>query len=320
MFNSGKGSILVLMETDLPNETLRVDLANAIHTLEYTLDLLTEALSEETRHPVWGWRTDDTVEARRNAITMIRAIDYQRDQPSGETRIYPALLGVRTSTLRLAHEVNEAKEALAIAFKAMQGRRITIDGEQRDLTRHALSFLGRLHLHFHQATRQIVICDTAPYRVGFTWLVGSARVARTSREELLDRLTRRVGEGMDRDPGILADIERLRGLPQGEPLARYRRPLPHPRANIAWRTPDGQIVRKLRPAVMPILYPAEAGQPLPKLRPLPEQPPEKPQRAPRRARQGERRVSPERFLITEPIHRYTIASPSRAAAGATHER
>lgn len=300
------------METAKSHEELRVDLANAIHALEHALGALTEALGEETRYPIWGWRTEDPAEARRNAIAMLRAIDYRPDQPSGETRIYPALLGVRPTTLALAHQVNEAKRELADAFKAMQGIRITVDGEVRDLTRHALSYLGRLHLHYQQATRQIVVCDTAPYRVGFTWLVASAYVRRTSREALLEQLQRRAGEGGDCDPGILADIERLRALPKGEPLARYRRPLPHPRVNIAWRDEKGQFTRKLRPAVLPILYPAGPGEPLPLLRPLADRVPDGPQRAPRRPRPGERRVAPERFLITEPIHRYTIAQQGTA--------
>ena len=287
------------------NQALQIDLKIAIDALDAALAALAEALRTEAGFPSWGWRAEDPERARAQAIQMILATEYHDDQAPNQSRYYPALIGTRPKTLELAHALNDAKHQVAEAFKAMRGQRIVIDGETRELTRHALARMGRARFHFHMATRHLVICDERPSRVGFTWTVKSSRIEHTNREALIKRLIRWMEEGpaQPNDPGILHDIEQLQGLASGTPLAFKRDPIPHPRANIAWRQPDGTIVRKLRPAVLPILYLAQAGEQLPPFRPLANAPHE--QSKPRKPRPGERRVGKERLLRTLPVYPYT---------------
>ncbi len=285
-------------------------LADAMHRLEQTLEALATRLRQETDYPIWGWKTEDPAEARRRAIQLLMAIDYVDGQHPSESRIYPALIGTSRETLEVAYQVNVAKRQLEQALRAFGRDTVPVtrpDGSvvRMDRLRHALANLGHLRLHKVQAVRKIVICDTSPYRVGYTWAVRTARVERTDRETLIAQLQRRIDPEYPSDPGLFEDLERLRSLPPGEPLAIYRRPQCHPRVNLAFRI-DGEVVRKLRPAVMPILYPATRGAPLPKLRPLEVDPPNR-----RRARRSDRRVNEERFLRTEPVHRYLPATDIR---------
>lgn len=284
------------------NQSLQLDLKIA---LDATLAALAEALRTEAGFPGWGWRAEDSERARTRAIQMILATEYHDNEQPNQSRYYPALIGTRPGTLTLAHCVNEAKQQVAEAFKAMRGRRIVIDGETRELTRHALARMGRARFHFHMATRQLVICDERPSRVGFTWTIASNRIEHTNREALLKRLMHSMEKGavQTNEPSILHDIERLRGLPSQTELAFKRAPIPHPRANVAWKQPDGNTIRKLRPALLPILYPARAGESLPNYTPLKEMP-ESPSRG-RAPRRGERRVGNERLLRTLPVYPYT---------------
>jgi len=249
--------------------------------------------------------------AELRAIRMLHTLEYQADQAPSTTRIYPALLGASEQTLALAEAVNAAKDALAKAFKAMQGRRILIDidGEpvQVDLTRHALASLGKIHLHFHLATRHIVICPHAPYRVGYTWTTGSKRIERTTREQLIRRLHNTRNKRKDiQDHGMEEDLSYLSRQPPYAKFAIKRPPIKHPRANIAWRVPgEDRVERRLRPAMLPILYPAQPGGDLPTITPLSLEPPG--DDAPRRVQwpqKGEVRVSDQRVLKTLPVYAY----------------
>lgn len=286
------------------NQALQLALKVAIDQLDDALDALASALRTETGYPAWGWKTEDPERARGEAIRMLLATDYHDDQAPNQSRYYPALIGTRSETLMLARQLNEAKAAVAEAFTAMRGRHVREDGKTKELTRHALERMGRARFHFHMATRQIVICDEKPSHVGFTWLSRSNRIQQSSREEVIERLYRTIEKQSvpTEDPGIEQDLERLRALAPGTPLAFKRAPIPHPRANIAWRHPDGTIVRKLRPAMLPILYPTRADEDLPSYRPLPPEPTMASRR--RTPRPGERRVAPERLLRTLPVYRY----------------
>jgi len=290
-------------------ETLRIELAEALDALEQTIDALCTGIRAETDYPTWGWRDEDPQAARLEASTMIRAIDYEPGQAANETRIYPALLGASAETCERAHSVNHAKIRLKQALDAMKDMTIEIDGEEKDLLRHALSFLGHLHLHYIQATRRIQVLEQKPYRVGYTWLTGSARIERTSRELELRKIRHNLERAGGLDAGLEEDLQRLLALPPGEPLARRRRALPHPRVNLVFktRTENGEAdTRRIpKPAVLPIIYPAQPGEPLPKMRrPLAPEPPTpgKPRRKPRRIKGV--RVDNERYLITVPVHRY----------------
>ena len=295
-------------------ELLRAELADTIHQLEQGIDDLCAILRQQHDYPIWGWRQEEPAMARLEALQMIRAIEYEENQPGNETRIYPALMGTSREGLEAAEVLNRTKTRLGKLLAAMRGH--TIDardacGRQRpiDLLRHALAFLKHPRLHSLQATRHLVVCPQAPARVGFTWITGSSRVGRTDRDTLIAQLEARLQKNPE-DEGLHIDLERLARLAPGEPLAHYRAPKVHPRANIKYVKATGEVERVPKPAMMPILFPSEPGGALPPMKPLEDTVPPPGSRRKKRAARGAVRVDPERYLITQPIHRYREASAS----------
>lgn len=285
------------------NSELQVALADALSTLVARLDALDRRLIAEAGYPQWVWHAPGKLPARDQARAVLRAIEYIDHQDPHETRICPALLGASDETLRAARAVNATKIELEAALRAidpvLQVRRDPKTGVEitERLLKVALAEIGYKRFHRRQALRKIVVLDRRPNKVSYTW-AQLPKIERTDRETVRAQLQRMFEEG-GATLRLVEDLERIEALPAATPLALVRPPHIHPRANLVYGV-RGHSTRAQCRAVLPILYPAAYGEPLPALRALPDDPPI----APTRARRASVQVADTPYLMTLPVHRY----------------
>lgn len=290
------------------NTKLRAILTTTIHQLESLLANLDLALRDEEGYPLWVWHENDRHNARLQVRRIITAIDYGDGQDSASTRICPALIGVSAATLEIARKVNEAKASLHQALKNMDGLKIeeqdrkTGDCILRPLIKIALASLGHARLHRRQATRKLVILEHAPESVSFIWS-RLPKIESISIEEAQHRLEARLEKVRGNSLSIEEDLRRLNQIDSAERLAIVNPPHLHPRANIAWVMEEGTTQRGQKRAVLPIFYPATRYERLPRLRPLPEDPPSPGSRL----RRNDATVETTPFLLSIRAHRYTLS-------------
>lgn len=285
---------------------LRAVLATAIHQLDSSLDTLDSYLRDEEGYPLWVWHEKDQYNARLQVRRVITAVDYQDGQDPASTRICPALVGVSITTLEVAHQVNKAKSFLQKALKDMDGIKI----EERDrktgacilrpLIKVAVASLGHARLHRRQATRKLVTLEDTPESVSFIWS-RLPKIESIDIEEARHQLESRLEKTQGSSLLIEEDLRRLNQLHSAERLAIVNPPHLHPRANIAWLMEERATRRGQKRAVLPIFYPATRYEGLPRLRPLPEEPPSPGQRL----RRNDATVETTPFLLSIRAHRYT---------------
>ncbi|WP_240761483.1 hypothetical protein [Nitrosococcus wardiae] len=284
---------------------LRAVLATAMNYLETQLRILDQTLKEEEGYPLWVWHEKNPTKARIQLRQIITAIDYQDGQDPVSTRICPALVGVSITTLNTIHHINEGKAALQQALKNMDGIKIEEPDREtgtpllRPLIKVALASLGHARLHRRQATRKFVILEQMPESVSFIWS-RLPKIESIDMEEARHRLEIRLEKGQGNSLLVEEDLRRLNQCDPNERLAIVNPPHIHPRANIAWFTEEGITRRAQKRAVLPIFYPTTRYDNLPRLRPLPEEPP----MPGLRLRRNDATIETNPFLLTIRAHRY----------------
>ncbi|ADJ28358.1 DNA replication terminus site-binding protein [Nitrosococcus watsonii] len=288
------------------NSQLRATLATAMHHLEIQLRILDRLLREEESYPLWVWHEKDPFKARVQVRQIVTAIDYRDGQDPISTCICPALVGVSYTTLETIHHVNQAKADLQEALKSIDGIKIEEQNQEmgtsllRPLIKIALASLGHARLHRRQATRKFVILEQVPESVSFIWS-RLPKIESIDIEEARRRLEVRLEKAQSNPLLIKADLSRLDRLAFNERLAIVNPPHIHPRANIAWRIIEEKRTRRAQKrAVLPIFYPATRYDRLPRLRPLPEEPP----LPGLRLRRNDATIETTPFLLTIRAHRY----------------
>lgn len=288
---------------------LRAALATAIHRLESQLRTLDRALKEEDDYPLWVWHEKDPDKARLQVRQIVTAIDYRDGQDPVSTRICPALVGVSMATLETIYHINETKAVLQQALKNMDGIKIEEYEQEtgtlllRPLIKVALASLGHARLHRRQATRKLVILDHIPESVSFIWS-RLPKIESIDVEEARHRLEARLEKAHGNSLLIEEDLRRLNQCAPDERLAIVNPPHIHPRANVAWSGGEGTVRRAQKRAVLPIFYPATRYEGLPRLRPLPEEPPS----PGLRLRRNDATIETTPFLVTIRAHRYMSSS------------
>ncbi|ADE16181.1 conserved hypothetical protein [Nitrosococcus halophilus Nc 4] len=288
---------------------LRAVLATAMNRLESHLRILDQSLREEEGYPLWVWHEKDPNKSRIQLRQIVTAIDYQDGQDPVSTRICPALVGVSATTLKTVHHVNETKVALQQALKNMDGIKIEEQDQEtgisvlRPLIKIALASLGHARLHRRQATRKLVILEQIPESVSFVWS-RLPKIESIDITEARHRLEARLEKAQGNSLLIEEDLRRLGQCDPNERLAIVNPPHIHPRANIAWSTEEGITRRAQKRAVLPIFYPASRYDNLPRLRPLPEEPPP----TGLRLRRNDATIETTPFLLTIRGHRYISSS------------
>lgn len=304
------------MVTQTINATeLRLVLPERIGDLRLALKALDAMLLEAASadYPAWGsglvFNTDADTEAGQvpadedpatvwgQAREMIQKITYEDGQAPTASLIYPAVLGVPKEAFPLAEALNSAKKALHETLKAFDA--FKVEAEDPDtgavikvpLLKAALENLNLRRLHRRQAVRQLVFVDHRPTGLSYYWNQ-LPKMTLWTRQEVFARLERlAVTCGMDSDQ----DMQRLAPIPANEILVEVKPPHVHPRLRIT--LPSGKLITRV--AVMPVLVPAVAGQPLPDLVPLPIQP-----TTGNRLKRRDRQRESQPIIETLPLYRY----------------
>lgn len=257
----------------LSNSALRAELGTTLKQLQHCLRALADHVHEHA-HEAWVWQSPSAArssgaaelshrETLKRIAAAIQTIKYDDDQDVHESRIFPGILALASPGIVLTEEVNRHKAALARVLGAMEGRleRGIIDprtGErgERPLREVALEVFYFRRLQHWQATRRLEILRERPNSagtleyVGFMWAT-SREVRRTSREALLEQANSPDGTRLTDE-----DVEVIKHLPAGEPLALVRPGHTTPKANIRWLARERhKPTTKVRLAVLPLIVP-----------------------------------------------------------------
>lgn len=287
--------------SELDDNALSAEFLQAWEALREGLSALHDALAAETDRPAWAWRSNNP---HRAAADIVSRVFYDDDQPAREVHMQPALVGASEECLRLTQMTNARRLRVKRALMALD-RRVhravnPLTGRQRRkrLGDVVLEQHGLARLHRVQVYRSLHVLDERPETVGFVW-AQTRRVQRISVEALRERI-----RGLLKNPPqaefARKDLDLLTSLRAQEWLALVEAQPMHVRANVTWRRADGSgYIRRMTSATLPLLYPAKAGEPLPRLKPLPQEP------TPRgRTARTDRKLETEPFLSTLQVYRY----------------
>ena len=286
----------------MTDTALTAEFITAWHEFRAVLEPLCAQLRADDGRPAWAWRA---VHPHQAAADAIANLFFEDDQDAREVRIQPALIGVTTDTLRLAHALNARRSRVKRALMALDRRKhkscdpLSARRRRRRLGDVVLEARGLARLHRVQLYREVHVLDRRPDWVGFLW-------ARTRRVERISvaALRTQVQRLLNNPPQAQfaqADLDRLRSLRDEDMLALVEAQPCHARANVAWaKTNASGFIRRMLPATLPLVYPAEAHEALPKLKPLPEDAESRSHRAAR----TDRKLEQEPFLATVPAYRY----------------
>lgn len=287
---------------ELDDNALTAEFLRAWEAFRRLLTEFSERLAAETALSGWAWHSAAPHQA---AADIVAKMFYDDDQPSREVRIQPGLIGAGEQTIRLAHGTNARRARVKRALMALDRRsHVAVNpatGRKRRsrlgdvvLQRHGLARLHRVQLY-----REVRVLPSRPDMVGFVW-AHTRRVARISVAELREQV-RRLLRNPPQAPFARTDLDHLANLRDDESLALVEAQPLHVRANVAWRKPDGSgYMRRMTAATLPLLYPAQEHESLPRIKPLPDQPTAQP----RRSARTDRKLQPEPFLQTLPAYRY----------------
>lgn len=249
---------------------------------------------------------------RNICIAALTRLEFFDEQPAAETLVLPGLVGSSSDTLLATNAVNTAKDALKDSVLTLRRLNIDIDRDpalnaalQQELTarpplvNEALRRYGLRRLALKQCYRHIPVLSARPKSLRWTWARTRAitRITVSQAEQMLSQL----GDGLH----IQRQLLRLTELPKSEVLAQVQDCAPHLRANVVYETPLGatRAVRQMINAPLPVLFPAEPGEPLPlgwedfKLSVDRNE-------KPNRKRRNDQRLDPEPFLPAIRVHRY----------------
>lgn len=179
--------------------------------------------------PDFASRQGDGVEHLDALITALTEINFQNNPsiqaPSEDALITePGILFVRPSIAGLAHQVNVAKSEFKTFFSSFRGEMAVIQRngqpERVNLGRAILFEMHLSHLSRMQAYREIKLLPDGIDRASYTHTF-TRRVERISVAEALTMLLKKRNlnklESSNQNVGV--DVERVRSLPEDEPLA-----------------------------------------------------------------------------------------------------
>lgn len=301
---------------DLTDTELTAQFLSAWPNFQRSVVALSEAITADIERPCWAWRCTSDGGAREACAAIVRQYMYEDDQDPREVVILPGLVGSTEQVLRLAHAANARRARVKEALMALDRREVRITNpltgrlHRERLGDVVLREEGLARLQRMQVYRDVHVLDRRPDRVGYVW----ARTRRVQRLSVVDvrELVLKFLKNPPQEPFARADLDRLRNLRDDEPLALVEAQPCHARVNLAWKTADG-FERTMRPAAMPLLYPASPGEELPMFKPLAD---DREERHPRTQRQ-DRRLEEQPYLSTLPVFRYRQAQKSEDQTSAS---
>lgn len=245
---------------------------NRLSSLTAALREFVEAYSTEPNQVLWlrdgsrGSPHDKVDFFGREAGTRVKLLEavlattYRAGQSGAECYRWPGLVAAYPHTLLRLRQLNQAKDELAQALRAVAGpnnaerqrRKLLFEpydkiAASREL-RGVLRGYGSGRLHVTQATRRIPILEAAPQYVGFFWAAKPTHI-KTLSKDLAAQVAARTG----REEQFHDAIE---GAAPHKVLRLRSAMKPHLRANLRWDVEGEESIRKVVLCSMPLFYPA----------------------------------------------------------------
>ena len=288
-------------------QQLEKDFLVAWRRFRRLLEACQHALAADTDRPLWLYNRD-TAQARTALVEIVGQIFFEDDQPPRSSVTLPGIVGASQASLQSARQLNAAKDQLQEVLRTLDSHGVrgtnpaTGRVRQQRLSDLVLAKHGLARLHRMQTYRHLRIIDKAPDKVGMTW-AHTRRVKKTTVAAVNKELERMHKRGGAQAPLIESDMVKLGYLTADTHLALVDKQPLHARANLAWRTSEGEWRRKQMTVALPLLYPAKVGAPLPALRPLDE-----PDDEIMRERSQGRRLEDSPYLNTLAVYRYLTSA------------
>lgn len=221
-----------------------------------------EFVRGDTSYPFWAHLNAD----RETVALYIEALEYlDDDAQAGSTSSMPAVLGVPYEMLAEVRSINDLRDELA-RFLRSTDKESTLEG--MPLSKYLLEKVGLRRLNRKMAGRTFRVLEKRPESISFTWSQ-SRTILKLSREQAIESAARKINKTPDKKQRKLLEAEqsKLMLLPEGEILARVNTPAPQPKVNILI---EGKRI-PVTTAHLPLFYPANEGDPLPVIVPLPKE-------------------------------------------------
>jgi hypothetical protein len=242
---------------------------------------------------------------REAACRLYRQNTYLEDQEGREILFGVGLIGARPDTLKQAQALNLAKAQFKASIQALKAQKLAFtddwlreaflglfDSLRHEFTATALTAAGLSRLHLKQCYRQLPLLEKQPLKVSWSW-ANTRSIKRISKADAI-ALLQKKGE----DPGIALQIDKVQAMNPGECIAIVQELAPHLRTNLVYPGMAEAVDRAMTKGSLPLLYPAQPGDPLPKVIPP------KATRNPERQTRSDLKIDPEIYLPAIRGHRY----------------
>ncbi|MDR9440160.1 MAG: DNA replication terminus site-binding protein [Halomonas sp.] len=228
---------------------------------------------------------------------------YQDGQDGRATRSHVGLVAANEKVMEAVARVNATKKAFAALLAEIRREAPTLIPEikailpfrQPALHNH-LKGTGLARLHLKQCWRAIPLAEAPVARIRLAWYASGRSIKRLTVREAEQKLLALDSEA----PHVRIQLQRLAGIPDGEPLAQVQSQAPLMRANLFYRAPleDGRSRRAMNIA-LPLFVPSLDGR-------LPDHnlPPSHPPETRTRARRSDERLEDTAFLPSLRVYRY----------------
>lgn len=290
---------------------LRINVLQAFEKLTHSIDVLCQAILDDTPMVAWMQPLDMLPEAnqvdchRQRACLMIRQLEYLDNQAPREILVSAGFIGASDQTIQLSEQLNNDKEHFKQAVLALKAKKLSIKDDaiskniQNILKKRpeglqlALQQAGLSRLHLKQCYRQIPILPHAPKKISWTW--AHTRSIKKITVAQAEQLLNQKGD----NDNIALQRKKLYGLSDKEPLAIIQELAPHLRANIVFDV-NNQTERMMIKGPMPIFFPADTATPMP----IYKQPAPKQDKDKNRVIRSDVKIDPNPFLPSIRAHRY----------------
>tara|TARA_R110002153_G_C13332534_1_gene498427 strand:+ start:30727 stop:31560 length:834 start_codon:yes stop_codon:yes gene_type:complete len=251
---------------------------------------LADAVIDNTDHPLWAYEGV----SREKISEFVQSLEYQDDTAEGGSTTYlPAVIGVPEAVCSIVVAINTLRSQMAVLLKEADKERTP---EDIRLSLYLLDKLQLRRLNRKATARQFVVLDATPQAISFMWNQ-PVITKRLSKEEALTAVKKQINKYNDSEirNKLLVEERMIEILPDEEVVARVYRPAMQPRVNLILHHERMPV----RMALMPLFYPANAGDALPELSPL-----SKSKVISKRIKRSDALIQSEPYAPIMRVHRY----------------
>ena len=242
--------------------------------------------------------------------SLLQALQYQDDQKPRQTIIAPGFIGVSQDVISAALEVNQAKQNFKASILQLKSLKLKSDTNtisrimqtQRHINvSQGLKTMSLARLHLKQCYREIVILNTRPDKITWTW-ANVRSIKKINTDTAIKMLQKKCS-----DYGIEQQLEKVYQLPKDTPLAVVQELAPHLRANIVYRQ-QHETTRQMVKGPMPIFFPQDQSliekQGTPEFKPIKSEPEINSTNNSARQERSDQKINPNVFLPAIRAHLY----------------